>query len=677
MTLVLDPADELTRRRVLTGAAALGLLAALPAPGWGQEPGAFPVTIEHKFGATTIPKAPGRVVALIDRDADTLLALGVVPVAIHSRYGFEPGVGPWAADELGAAEPTILLGLEFNYEAIAATRPDLLVYATSGGERDIYRTLSQIAATVALPKGAVPYGATTEESTLLIAEALGRRSDGERVVAELDAYLAGQAAAYPAFAGRKVNYLDVSPGGITSYSREHVINSLMYEVGFAPIERSALPAGQGSARCRWSGLPTMTPTSCSSTRSGRPSTSCAAPCRRWRRWTRLATAGCSCWKTWPCPTARCCPSPTPSTPCCPRSTARSSDTDTEPTDRQEETMSTGLLDRPVITDATRRRFLTGAAAAALLAGRGTPDRGGDAPDGAGGFPVTIDGAFGPTRIERRPARVAAVGFLRDGDDAVALGVTPVVMGVSGNFSEGLAPWTRAALGPATPPTVDVSEDLPLEQVAAARPDLILATDDRTLADHHARLAGIAPVLAYTVGAEAEPWRLRAERIGRALGRARQAGVLVRGIEDRIAAARAEHPQLVGATITSGVVVGGVLYIVNRESDAGAALHRELGLVMPPGHAELPEEFPGRAVISPERLDLLEADVIMLNYVTADDQRLIESSELFKRLDAVRRGSYVPIDSPTGLGIAQAYPSLLSIPFALEGVVPLLAEALAR
>ncbi|MGH8933793.1 MAG: ABC transporter substrate-binding protein, partial [Egibacteraceae bacterium] len=193
-------------------------------------------------------------------------------------------------------------------------------------------------------------------------------------------------------------------------------------------------------------------------------------------------------------------------------------------------MSTALLDAPVITDATRRQLLAGAAAA-LLAGCGASDRGGDVPDDTGGFPVTIDGAFGPTRIERRPARVAAVGFLRDGDDALALGITPVLMGVSGNFPEGLAPWTRAALGSATPPTVDVSEDLPLEQVAAARPDLILATDDRTLADHHDRLTGIAPVLAYTVGAEAEPWRLRAERIGRALGRSQRAGEVVRGIQD--------------------------------------------------------------------------------------------------------------------------------------------------
>lgn len=65
-------------------------------------------------------------------------------------------------------------------------------------------------------------------------------------MAEFDAYLAQQAMTYPAFAGRTVNYLDVYPAGISSYSREHVINSLMYEVGFAPIERSALPAGQGS-----------------------------------------------------------------------------------------------------------------------------------------------------------------------------------------------------------------------------------------------------------------------------------------------------------------------------------------------------------------------------------------------------------------------------------------------
>ncbi|MDQ3988602.1 MAG: iron-siderophore ABC transporter substrate-binding protein [Actinomycetota bacterium] len=341
-------------------------------------------------------------------------------------------------------------------------------------------------------------------------------------------------------------------------------------------------------------------------------------------------------------------------------------------------MATALLDRPapIHDDATRRRFLIGGASlVALLAGCGSDDSAPDAQAGDGGFPVTIDGAFGPTRIDRRPERVVAAGFLRDGDDALALGVTPVAMATSGNFPEpGLAPWTLQALGSAKPTIFDVTDGLPFERIAAARPDLILATDDRTLADHHDRLAGIAPVLAYTTGAETDPWQQRAERIGRALGRTQQAAEVARRVEQMIRSAREQHPEFEGKTVVSGPVVEGKIYVVNRESDASAALQSELGLKLSPQVAALPESFPGRAEISPERIELLEADVIMLSYVSPSDRQLVESSELFRRLEAVRRGSYIDLD--LGVGISRGYPSLLSIPYSLERTVPLIAEALA-
>lgn len=342
-------------------------------------------------------------------------------------------------------------------------------------------------------------------------------------------------------------------------------------------------------------------------------------------------------------------------------------------------MSIALLNRPgpIHDDATRRGFLIGGVAlTALLAGCGSDDDSPpDAPVGDGRFPVTIEGAFGPTRIDRRPERVVAVGFLRDGDDAVALGVTPVAMASSGNFPEtGLAPWTLQALGSAKPTILETTDGLPFEQIATAQPDLILATDDRTLAEHHDILAGIAPTLAYVTGAEADPWRLRAERIGRALGRSEQATEVTRRVEQLIRSTRQQHPEFEGKTVVSGPVVDGKIYVVNRETDASAALQSELGLTLSPQVTALPEGFPGRAEISLERIALLEADVIMINYVSSSDRQLLESSELFQGLDAVRRGSYIDLD--LGVGISRGYPSLLSIPYSLEQTVPLIAKALA-
>jgi iron complex transport system substrate-binding protein len=226
---------------------ALPLLAALlVAPLAHAQDDAFPVTLEHTLGTVTIRAEPQRVVALIDRDADTVLALGVQPVGIRSNYSFDAGVGPWA-EPLLTGKPMVWKGRELNFEAIAAAEPDLIVFANSGGDAAEYERLSQIAPTIALPKGANPWEATTAETTMLIAEALGRKAEGEKLLADLDAYLAAQKAAHPEFAGKTVNYLDIYPGGISSYSDDHIVNGMLYATGFSPIAGALdIPAGQSS-----------------------------------------------------------------------------------------------------------------------------------------------------------------------------------------------------------------------------------------------------------------------------------------------------------------------------------------------------------------------------------------------------------------------------------------------
>lgn len=230
-------------RHAMRVVAAIVGLAMTPAMGAGV----FPATVEHALGTTIIPAEPRRVVALIDRDVDTLLALGVVPVAIRSQFGFEAGVGEWAVERLGGAKPAVWIGRELNIEAIAAARPDLIVFANSDGDPAAFDLLSAIAPTIPLPKGAKPWEATTEQTTLAIAEALGRKADGQKLLDDLDAYLAARKAAYPMFEGKSVTYLDIYPGGVSTYSKDHIVNGMMYKVGFSP-NRAALemPAGETS-----------------------------------------------------------------------------------------------------------------------------------------------------------------------------------------------------------------------------------------------------------------------------------------------------------------------------------------------------------------------------------------------------------------------------------------------
>lgn len=222
----------------LLGAAALALvLAGCSTATPAAEPPAaatstFPVTVTHSLGSTTIPAEPVRVVTLGPSDADAALALGVVPVAIHSRYGFERGVGPWAEEKLGTATPMVTGGRELSYEAIAAARPDLIINVASGGDRTEYDTLSRIAPTIALPAGAQPYSPRWQDSTRLIAQALGKQADGDRLVADTEAYLQRTAAGNPAFAGKTVTYLDVVSGESYVGGREATVVATMRELGF-------------------------------------------------------------------------------------------------------------------------------------------------------------------------------------------------------------------------------------------------------------------------------------------------------------------------------------------------------------------------------------------------------------------------------------------------------------
>jgi iron complex transport system substrate-binding protein len=76
----------------------------------GPDADAFPVTISHKYGSTTIDAEPRRVVVAGLREQDALLALGTVPVATTEWFGKHPGaIFPWAKATLGSAKlPTVL-----------------------------------------------------------------------------------------------------------------------------------------------------------------------------------------------------------------------------------------------------------------------------------------------------------------------------------------------------------------------------------------------------------------------------------------------------------------------------------------------------------------------------------------------------------------------------------------
>ena len=85
---------------------------------------AFPVTIEHKVGETTLDAEPVRVVSIGFAEHDGLRALGVEPVGVRDWYGNQPyGTWPWAQDELGDLTPELLPSPALNLASFMMCQP--------------------------------------------------------------------------------------------------------------------------------------------------------------------------------------------------------------------------------------------------------------------------------------------------------------------------------------------------------------------------------------------------------------------------------------------------------------------------------------------------------------------------------------------------------------------------
>ncbi|HWK26473.1 MAG TPA: iron-siderophore ABC transporter substrate-binding protein [Solirubrobacter sp.] len=198
------------------------------------EPGAFPVTIKHEFGSTTIERAPQRVVVVGLREQDALLALGVVPVATTEWYGNHPGaIFPWAKAALGDAKlPAVLKNTDgIEIERVAAQRPDLILGIYSGMTKKEYDALSKLAPVVAHPKGEVDYGSSWQEETEIAGQAVGEPKRAHELVAKTEQLIADAAAAHPEFKGQTAaNVSDYQ--GIFVYGPQDVRTRMLEDLGF-------------------------------------------------------------------------------------------------------------------------------------------------------------------------------------------------------------------------------------------------------------------------------------------------------------------------------------------------------------------------------------------------------------------------------------------------------------
>lgn len=186
----------------------------------GSSSGAFPVTIDTKYGKVTIAKKPVRVVSVGFADQDIILSFGVVPVAIREWYGEYPSATwPWAQSKLGGAKPGVLSSGDLDIEKVASFAPDLIVGLDSGMTEKEFLLLSKIAPTLAQPAEYVDYGTPWQVKTKIFGKAIGESAKADELVNGIESRYADIRAKNPAFKGATAAvafYYENMPGAYTS-----------------------------------------------------------------------------------------------------------------------------------------------------------------------------------------------------------------------------------------------------------------------------------------------------------------------------------------------------------------------------------------------------------------------------------------------------------------------------
>ncbi|RJO72050.1 ABC transporter substrate-binding protein [Nocardia panacis] len=288
---------------------------------------------------------------------------------------------------------------------------------------------------------------------------------------------------------------------------------------------------------------------------------------------------------------------------------------------------------------------------------------------SGGESVTVTHARGTTTVKGTPKKVVALGnqWL---DTALALGVTPVA------YIDNVAVVANGA--PAWQPPKALESAKPLnttgnlaEQVAALEPDLILV--DGFIADekNYTEFSKLAPTLPALTKETVAPWQEQVNTLGRVLHREDAARKVITGVEDKIAGIAAADPGIKGKTFLSTWLGSATqLMVLTDPKDGSGRVFEQLGMTIPKHLTDQPSSQ-GRLALSPERVDELDADLLIAGYSPGWDEKY-RNLPGYANLPAVKKNSVVFLTVQEITGINQ--PTALSVPYLLDKLTPALANA---
>lgn len=177
-------------------------------------------TIAHGHGETVITGTPRRIVTVGWSDQDTVVALGIKPIAATAiTWGGNANQSTDWFDEAVAKldGPDVIRFLDADgipVDQIATMNPDLILGVGSGMSADEYAKLSRIAPTVPYLK--VPWGTTWDDQTATIGMALGLTSEAAALIDKTNLAIDDAVAKHPEITGKSAAWAWFTPTDLST-----------------------------------------------------------------------------------------------------------------------------------------------------------------------------------------------------------------------------------------------------------------------------------------------------------------------------------------------------------------------------------------------------------------------------------------------------------------------------
>ena len=251
-----------------------------------------------------------------------------------------------------------------------------------------------------------------------------------------------------------------------------------------------------------------------------------------------------------------------------------------------------------------------------------------ADSGADASAITISHVYGEDAYPTNPEAVVAIGTAVD--NLLALGITPDAIVERPDDKD--AAWKNDQLEDVE--RIPLSDqNVPLEEIAALEPDLVVGDLYRIPEEAYDALKGVSPVLP-GIGQTAD-WEPQLKALGQIYGKEDEAQQVIDDDEQAFADVREELPGLEGKTALTVQDRGGQFGVIADPDNIANSFYSRLGMTLPEAFTDGSLKIDGgRVMISYERVDDLAADFMGM-YATEgmDKIRAIAGYDKFPQVES--------------------------------------------